>query len=53
MDSQVPRVFKQTRCIAGGFVHFQSTGTSLHEFLGRMNGEAGLFAADGQFNQVL
>jgi uncharacterized protein involved in outer membrane biogenesis len=53
MDPQVPQVLKQTRGIAGGFVHFQSTGTSLREFLGRMNGEAGLFAADGQFNQVL
>lgn len=41
------------RGTAGGTVHVRSTGASLRDLLGRMNGEAALFAENGRFSQVL
>ena len=52
-SAQLPEAFKDTRGVVGGFIHFRSTGRSLRDFLGRMYGEAGAFAADGQLNGML
>jgi uncharacterized protein involved in outer membrane biogenesis len=41
------------RGIAGGFVRARSAGTSLRDFFGRMEGEAGAFAENGAFGPAL
>ncbi len=49
----LPAPFKETKGITGGFAHVRGHGTSLRDFLGRMNGDAGLFAENGQFSQLV
>jgi uncharacterized protein involved in outer membrane biogenesis len=44
---------KQTAGIAGGFIKIETNGVSLREFLGRMDGDAGLFLENGQLSQLL
>ncbi len=50
---RVPRSFRETRGTAGGFVHLSSNGVSLRKLLARMNGDAALFAENGQFDALL
>ncbi|HKW53836.1 MAG TPA: AsmA family protein, partial [Stellaceae bacterium] len=49
----LPRFAKEARGIAGGFLHVQGAGASLRDFVGRMEGEAGVFAEDGAFGPGL
>jgi uncharacterized protein involved in outer membrane biogenesis len=52
-QTSLPAVFAESTGRAGGFVHLRSTGRSLRELLGRMDGEAAIFVADGQFDAAL
>lgn len=49
----MPQAVKRTAGIAGGFAKIDTTGTSIAEFLGRMNGDAGLFMENGQISDLL
>ncbi|HKW55438.1 MAG TPA: AsmA family protein, partial [Stellaceae bacterium] len=43
----LPSFAKDARGTAGGFLHLRGVGTSLRDFVGRMEGEAGVFADNG------
>jgi hypothetical protein len=49
----LPLFAKEARGTAGGFLHVQGAGASLRDFVGRMEGEAGVFAEDGAFGPGL
>lgn len=49
----MPPMVRDTAGIVGGFAKVDTTGTSLRDFLGRMNGDAGLFMENGQLSQLL
>jgi hypothetical protein len=49
----MPAMLRQTAGTAGGFAKFDTTGVSLREFLGHMNGDAGIFLGDGQLSALL
>jgi uncharacterized protein involved in outer membrane biogenesis len=48
-----PAPLHETRGILGGYAHLRTTGVSLRQFLGRMDGEAGIFLEHGQFSLLL
>lgn len=48
-----PQMVRDTAGIVGGFVRLDTTGTSMRDFLGRMNGDAGIFMENGQLSQLL
>lgn len=52
-DMKLSPTLKKTSGVVGGFVHFTSDGTSLRDFLGRMNGKAALFLENGRLSQLL
>lgn len=49
----MPQIVRATAGIAGGFVKIETNGVSLRDFLGHMNGDAGLFVENGQISQLL
>ncbi|HEX7968764.1 MAG TPA: AsmA family protein, partial [Stellaceae bacterium] len=49
----MPGFVKQTAGTVGGFIKIDTRGASMREFLGRMNGDAGLFMQNGQLSQLL
>jgi uncharacterized protein involved in outer membrane biogenesis len=49
----MPAIVRQTAGIIGGFVKIDTTGTSTREFLGHMDGDAGLFMQNGQVSELL
>jgi AsmA family protein len=49
----LPVVAREARGIAGGFLHLRGAGASLRDFVGGMEGEAGVFAEDGAFGPGL
>jgi uncharacterized protein involved in outer membrane biogenesis len=44
---------KQTGGTVGGFIKIDTNGTSIREFLGRANGDAGIFLGNGQISELL
>lgn len=46
-------IVRETGGIVGGFAKFDTTGTSMHEFMARMNGDAGIFMQNGQLSDLL
>jgi len=52
-SAPLPPYAKDAHGITGGFVRVRSAGTSLRGFFGRMEGEAGVFAANGAFSPAL
>jgi AsmA family protein len=52
-EARLPPAFQETAGTGASYVHLRSSGHSLREFLGHMDGEAGVFVADGQFDPVL
>ncbi len=49
----MPDIVKETAGIAGGFITFDTSGTSVREFLGKMNGDVGVFVENGQMSALL
>lgn len=49
----MPEALKRTAGIAGGFAKIDTNGTSISDFLGRMNGDAGLFMENGKISDLL
>jgi uncharacterized protein involved in outer membrane biogenesis len=49
----MPAMVRETAGIAGGFAKIDTTGVSLRDFLGRMNGDAALFIGNGQLSALL
>jgi uncharacterized protein involved in outer membrane biogenesis len=49
----MPEIVRQTAGIVGGFIKIDTTGTSMRQFLGRMNGDAGFFMENGQVSDLL
>lgn len=49
----MPDMVKETGGVVGGFFKLDATGVSLREFLGNMNGDAGLFMENGQVSALL
>jgi uncharacterized protein involved in outer membrane biogenesis len=49
----MPAMLRQTAGTAGGFAKIDTTGVSLREFLGHMNGDAGIFLGNGQISGLL
>jgi AsmA family protein len=49
----MPQMLRQTAGTVGGFVKIDTTGVSTREFLGHMDGDAGLFMENGQLSQLL
>ena len=52
-EMALPDYAKETRGIVGGYAHLRSAGTSVRDVFSRLNGEAGLFAENGQFSQLV
>ena len=46
-------ILRKTAGIVGGFVKIDTTGVSVREMLGRMDGDAGLFMDNGRISQLL
>ena len=46
-QERLPRFASELRGIAGGFLHLHGAGPSLRDFVGGMEGDAGVFAEDG------
>jgi AsmA family protein len=49
----MPAMVQQTAGVAGGFAKIDTTGVSLRQFLGHMNGDAGVFLGNGQVSALL
>ncbi|HZB91920.1 MAG TPA: AsmA family protein [Stellaceae bacterium] len=49
----MPGPLRKTRGILGGDMKIRTTGVSLRQFLGRMDGEAGIFMQHGEFSQLM
>jgi hypothetical protein len=49
----MPAIVQQTAGTAGGFVVFDTNGVSLREFMAHMNGDLGVFVANGQMSTLL
>lgn len=49
----MPGPLRQTRGTLGGYMKIRTTGVSLRQFLGSMNGEAGIFMQHGEFSQLM
>jgi uncharacterized protein involved in outer membrane biogenesis len=49
----MPAMLQQTGGIAGGFAKVDTTGVSLRDFLGHMDGTAGIFLGNGQISALL
>ncbi|HEX7969991.1 MAG TPA: AsmA family protein [Stellaceae bacterium] len=52
-EMPLPDYVKETRGSLGGYAHLRSAGTSLRDVFGSLNGEAGLFAENARFSQLL
>ena len=52
-QAALPPIFKETAGTGGGYLHLRSSGHSLRELLERMDGEAAVFVAGGQFDPIL
>ena len=49
----MPQMAKETAGTVGGFIKLDTNGVSIREFLGRANGDAGLFMENGQLSELL
>lgn len=52
-DMALPDYVKETRGSLGGYAHLRSAGISVRDVFGRLNGQAELFAENGQFSQLV
>ena len=48
----MPDIVKETAGTVGGFITLDTTGTSLRQFLGRANGDVGIFVANGKISAL-
>jgi AsmA family protein len=46
-------IVRETGGILGGFIVFDSNGTTMREMLARMNGDAGIFMQNGQLSELV
>jgi AsmA family protein len=51
--TELPTVFQDTSGIAGGIVHVAGAGVSLRDLFAQVNGDAEIFAENGQFNGLM
>ncbi len=49
----MPAILRRTAGTVGGFIKLDTTGVSLRDFLGRMNGDAGFFMENGEISDLL
>ena len=49
----MPAIVQETKGTAGGFITIDTSGVSLREFLAHMNGDVGVFVANGQMSSLL
>jgi uncharacterized protein involved in outer membrane biogenesis len=53
LQNQGSDIAKKTSGTVGGFVKFDTNGVTLHQFLARMNGDAGFFMENGEVSDLL